>query len=740
MRVKQIDTLDSFQKSARAMPFAPLSAPVYQDFAGQQRQDSIRAMAGVSGEINKIVLEYRNRADQLALDESLNALKQASLDLELGENEGYARLNGAEAIHRPDKQSLTEEYYGKLQKRAEEIAGKLGDDRLRQEFAKRSADTLLSFQEGVLKHELQQYNTHELSVAEGIQATEIDNIKRHFNDPEAVDASVQRIRAQVYRQAKLLGKSAEWQEAAERKMTSEAHKTAILAALENKDPAYANAYLEKYGKQMDADDILKVRGQITQEVNTQEGVAAASEVMRGVGSRMAPDDLDRAVNITAATESGNRQFGPDGKPLTSPKGAVGVMQVMKETGPEAAKLAGLPWDEERWRNDPEYNMALGRAYLKEQLRVNGGDLAKAWAAYNAGPGRLAEAIKKAEDNNRRVGETERNLQREREAGRPVAGNDPVLGIKTWMDFMPKETQDYVVRNVRAYESGKGRPPRPTLSEVDEQLRTHPGIANNPERYKIAKAVLKERFEQFERAQKDEYQRTLTEAQDLAFAKVGGWRDISSAQWAALKPEDRAKLIKGPPKADDPETLFYLQQNPEEWQKGKIEKYRDLLTEEKYRELYGKGNNPQANETIREATIDTTQFNDTLYKAGLDYLIEAKEGHDDRKILYDLRSKFQQIIESEQTVKKRKLSLDEKQNLLNQLVKPVKAKVITEKWGFGLLGGNEAVRDQRVFQVENPGNIIVPDEARGKIIADLKKRGIQASEEDILAAYLRMPSR
>jgi hypothetical protein len=35
-------------------------------------------------------------------------------------------------------------------------------------------------------------------------------------------------------------------------------------------------------------------------------------------------------------ESGGNQYGKDGSPLVSPKGAVGVAQVMEDTGPEAA--------------------------------------------------------------------------------------------------------------------------------------------------------------------------------------------------------------------------------------------------------------------------------------------------------------------------------------------------------------------------------------------------------------------
>ncbi len=70
----------------------------------------------------------------------------------------------------------------------------------------------------------------------------------------------------------------------------------------------------------------------------------------------------------------------------SPAGAIGVMQVMPETAPEAAELAGLPWDEEAYRSDPVYNELLGIAYMADMLRRFGGDPRLALAAYNAGPG------------------------------------------------------------------------------------------------------------------------------------------------------------------------------------------------------------------------------------------------------------------------------------------------------------------------------------------------------------------
>lgn len=84
-------------------------------------------------------------------------------------------------------------------------------------------------------------------------------------------------------------------------------------------------------------------------------------------------------------ESGGKQR------AVSPKGAVGIAQVMPGTGPEAAKLAGREWDERAWRSDPEYNSAIGRAYLRAQMQ-RFGDPELGLAAYNAGPGRVQQML------------------------------------------------------------------------------------------------------------------------------------------------------------------------------------------------------------------------------------------------------------------------------------------------------------------------------------------------------------
>ncbi|SOD01921.1 soluble lytic murein transglycosylase [bacterium JGI 053] len=70
-------------------------------------------------------------------------------------------------------------------------------------------------------------------------------------------------------------------------------------------------------------------------------------------------------------------------------GAMGLMQVMPATGSGLAAGEGIRgWDRELLYN-PEINVHLGTRFLASELRRWDGDLALAFIAYNAGPGRAA---------------------------------------------------------------------------------------------------------------------------------------------------------------------------------------------------------------------------------------------------------------------------------------------------------------------------------------------------------------
>lgn len=83
--------------------------------------------------------------------------------------------------------------------------------------------------------------------------------------------------------------------------------------------------------------------------------------------------------------------------LVSPKGALGIMQVMPETARIVASQLGIPFSLSRLQYDVEYNTLIGTTYLSWLLKQFGGNETLAAAAYNAGPGRVVEWIAKYGD-------------------------------------------------------------------------------------------------------------------------------------------------------------------------------------------------------------------------------------------------------------------------------------------------------------------------------------------------------
>lgn len=88
------------------------------------------------------------------------------------------------------------------------------------------------------------------------------------------------------------------------------------------------------------------------------------------------------------------------------------MQVM----PSTARNPGFGIAPAQSDSPAEYDR-VGHAYLGALHRRYGGDPAKTWAAYNAGPGRVDQALKQYGDN--------------------------------WFQTMPAETQNYVRGNLRS---------------------------------------------------------------------------------------------------------------------------------------------------------------------------------------------------------------------------------------------------------------------------------------------------
>lgn len=72
----------------------------------------------------------------------------------------------------------------------------------------------------------------------------------------------------------------------------------------------------------------------------------------------------------------------------SHKGAVGLMQLMPDTAKWVIEQAGFDPMAIEYLDDPKVNIDIGTWYIKFLLNQFNGDLVRAIAAYNAGPGKV----------------------------------------------------------------------------------------------------------------------------------------------------------------------------------------------------------------------------------------------------------------------------------------------------------------------------------------------------------------
>jgi len=154
-----------------------------------------------------------------------------------------------------------------------------------------------------------------------------------------------------------------------------------------------------------------------------------------------PDSVDPAIVLGLIRQESSFDSG-----TISPAGARGLMQLMPGTAATLAHQIGTTVTPVALVFEPEQNMRLGTAYLRELLDRYANALPLALAAYNAGPGRVDQWL--AQNGDPRV--------------EAAAGN---IDMIDWIELIPfEETRNYVQRvleNVVIYRARRGEA-TPTL--------------------------------------------------------------------------------------------------------------------------------------------------------------------------------------------------------------------------------------------------------------------------------------
>lgn len=461
--------------------------------------------------------QLKQARDARVLDANTKMMTHVQ-DAMYGEN-GALNKTGEAAFLGSDGKTVSDIAYDDMVKQQQAISDTLGDDEQKALFSAHSMPMLTSMRQSLMNHEAESHRVYVRSTLEANNAAQVSNIDHNYTDNDGMRKSIDQINKNSAQLALTNGQGAEAGAVIAQTHISGALNKVINSALDRNDatsiPTAMNI-MQHFAKDMNQDDLVAGYAKIASGKRAMESYSASFQAIQQVKPILNPTDSDRLNNLISGAESGNMQWKKDGSIVTSPKGAIGRWQVMPDTGPEAAKLAGLEWNPElfnqKMTGNPvidgkaaQYNEALGKAYFQEQLQVNNGDQQKALAAYNAGPAALKKAIADGGDN--------------------------------WLSMLPTETQAYVGDITTRLQNGEGKPKPATLKDTVEIALASLPVGATVEQMKDVEIDVTYRFGLEAQAINDHVNANVSEAMGIVEANKGDLSKMPQSLRASI-PNDK----------------------------------------------------------------------------------------------------------------------------------------------------------------------------------------------------------
>jgi soluble lytic murein transglycosylase len=708
--------------------FQPTLSAEAATVSGRQLQQQGQTLEKAGSAFGDMYLKAAEQANRVRALEAVNQAREAVLTLTLDQKKGFSNLKGKTAVFRDSGMNLSDEYGGMLDEEITKISEGLTNPQQRELFAQEATSLSMGFRESAQKHFLTEFNTYTKSVYEGAVALAAQEIALNPSDIAKVDANIGKIEAAVAEVGRMSSLSANQIQIATLNATSGAHLDAINGAIEREQFEFANKYFEKYKGQINADDQLSLTGKLEEGTSLGRAQEVAKGAMDGTLIGAAPVQANYsqlAFDVLVGTESGNRQFDKNGKPLTSSAGAVGKAQVMPGTGPEAAALANERWDADRWATDGAYNYKIGQAYFNKQLR-DFGNVDMAWAAYNGGPGRLRKAI----------------------AASKKAGDGD------WLSRMPLETRNYVAKNRKDLAKRTGGqtsantfelvPLQETIDRGIEAYRVKYGEPS-PKQVQVIEAEVTKRWTRADAERTAKNEAAVGRAQAELVANGGRPDLLPPGVMSAVPAKDvpavvnYGKNIRDVTRENNPDLPAIMSRlNDDAYLAGltrnALERFRPQIPEDKfdqvekrYYALQNAGTTANGNLTVVPTDYVNSNLSSRLAQMGID----PKDKKNATRIGI-IQMVVNDAIVEKQKLEKRQLGRDEIGSLIDRFGATT---YTTDQVGF--FGGRSVgVNRTRLFAVVKDN---IPATTRARITADLQRRnprGAVVEDYDVLEQFWR----
>lgn len=614
----------------------------------------------------------------------------------------YTRKGGAAL-------DITNQTLGQFEEAQAKIAETLTSEQQKARYAQIVASRRNSLSNELNKYEFAQREQHYDDTAEGQRRSAIQGAALYANDPQQL----------AYYQAKMnVVEGAEAQrkglppELAEQKRLEANTRlnAAVIEQLAARDPMKAKQYFMDNAVSMTADAQLRAASMLKPLIDRQVGVSVGSQAVQDVSSQD-----NRVFASILQAESGGKQFDRNGQPMTSSRGAIGTAQIMPSTGPEAAKLAGVEWDENRFRNDPDYNRQLGQAYF-QKLTNDFKSPALAVAAYNAGPGMVNDWI----NGTNTTGKNASKLK----LGDPRTGE---ISQAEFLDKIPfKETREYTEKVL-----GKAlQTHEPSFGQVAQAIDARDDLTADQK--SIALKAAKQRIDWQAEQRKQQDAQNLESAWDVVL-QGNSWDTIPAATWAALPAEGRKQIMDYKPgRPTDQEVYYRARDEIVSGNELNLLGMRAKLSDTDFQELTKLQQDRREKGAEATSSIGSNDdiFKEALRNAGIDP--NAKAGKSDAKSVAAARRYVDTQIRALEQDQGKKATPDQVQKVVDR------AFIQGDVPGSGFMGMFSSKK--RAFEREPGDQVIVrdikqiPADEHQQIVEALKRHGRVPNDADILKLF------
>lgn len=693
--------------------------PTYDTAQVQQQPTRPIQLQGVAPDNTSIAhgLQSFERGAQILADKSREQADTASImnaDRKLTEWQQNTMFNPEGGVYtRKGGQALdiTNQTLAQFEDAQAKIAETLTSEQQKARYAQIVAGRRNSLSNELNRYEFTQREQHYDDTAEGQRKSAIQGAALYANDPQQLAYYQAKMNIVEGSEAQRKGLPAELAEQKRLEANTRLN-AAVIEQLAARDPMKAREYFTSNAINMTADAQIKAAEMLKPLIDRQVGVSVGSkavEAVSGPGNRLFSSILQ--------VESTNKQFDRSGQPMTSSRGAIGAAQIMPSTGPEAAKLAGVEWDETRFRNDPEYNRQLGQAYF--QKLTNDFKLpALAVAAYNAGPGMVNDWI----NGTNVTGKNSDKLK----LGDPRTGE---ISQAEFLDRIPfKETREYTQKVL-----GKAvQAQEPSFGEVAQAIDSRDDLTVDQK--SIALQAAKQRIDWQAEQRKQQDAQNLESAWDVVL-QGNSWDSIPAATWAALPAAGRKQIMEYKPgRPTDQEVYYRARDLIVGGEELNLLGMRGKLSDTDFQELTKLQQDRREKGAESTASIGSNDniFKEALRVAGIDP--NAKSGTPAKSVAAARRYVDTQIRALEQDQGK-KATPDQVQKVVDRAFIQGDVEGSGNWWNLG-----QWTTKRRTFERQDGDQVIVrdikqiPPDEHQQIVEAMKRHGQKPNDADILRLF------